>query len=184
MFVLRDEGFFVPQKCVGQQTKEREMSYIDYRFAQKDDVDAIVALIQEHGDNNVLAERRETILAVVNAGLMLVCIDGKKIVGCQGVRLWPQPNALEFGPKVVRRDYRGQTIGTNLSAMILEHCKTSFPNTRLFAFASGDSKGIWRRLGLVEARDVPSEMFGACATCSKWSREQGVCCALILEYVG
>lgn len=152
---------------------EREpKTQINIELTKKEYIPAVLELIGSSPDALLSVDEHE-IEGWIDQGYSFVAktIDGR-IIGHQSAVVWPQSGWVEVRAAVVKPEYRGWGINTEMKKMIVNMIKSDKPGVTIAGFteAASKSRGILQRMGFTEIplEQTPDEFFSICpATCVK-----------------
>lgn len=150
-------------------------------------VNGVLTLFEQHGEGMVLPKRKDEIMTEMKKGKTILALDGMKVVGHQTFYIWPDRLCIEPRGGVVRKDYRGQGLGTKLREKVLSIITKNYPKYTVVAVASIKSQGIWKKLGFTDAQegDILPDLLLDCDSCPLQSEalvNGDSCCHKMLVY--
>lgn len=169
-------------------TVELEKKTVRILPSRSKDVGTIVSMVNSVPDA-LLKLTEEELNNWIHDGKSLVAITWfgfGKIVGHQGVSVWPNSGYFELRSAVVLPEYRGGGINTRMKLTAIKHIKNNFTDATFVGFteAASKSRGILERIGFKDLSldETPEEFFSICpVTCYRKTGRPCGCKVYILN---
>lgn len=152
--------------------EQESKTQISIEPTKKEDIPAVLELVKSSPDALLTVDEPE-VEAWVDQGHSFVAktIDGQ-VIGHQAAMIWPQSGWVEVRAAVVKPEYRGMGINTEMKKMIVKKLKSDKLEITIVGFteAASKSRGILQKMGFTEIplEQTPDEFFSICpATCVK-----------------
>lgn len=167
--------------------KEQEQkSQITIELTRKEEIPDVLLLVKSAPDALLNVDEHD-VEAWIDQGYSFVAktIDGQ-IIGHQAAMIWPKSGWIEVRAAVVKPEYRGIGINTEMKKIMVEKLKSDKLGVTIVGFteAASKSRGILQRMGFTEIplEQTPDEFFSVCPeTCVKKTGTDCGCKVFVLS---
>lgn len=155
-----ETGFFVPKT-----TMEVKLDYCITK-TKPADIPAVLDMVKA-GSEALLEVTHDQVLSWIEQGNSMVAkLNTGRVIGHQGIHIWPQTGIAEMRSAFVLPQFRGQGINTEMKVAMIAEKRAQDPSLGFIAFteAASKSRRILQRLGFSEISfdETPKEPFGEC----------------------